>query len=56
MANYILRKESKEILKQMGISKKEETLLCPILKVLQMRHSDLDMHQAKRVVLEVLHD
>jgi len=56
MANYILRRESKEILKQMGATEHSEKLLCPILKVLQMRHSDLDVHQATIVIKEVLHD
>ena len=54
MADILLLKESREIIKQMGMVKKEQGLLCPILKVLQMRHSELDMDQATKVVRSVL--
>ena len=56
MAYLTLLRESREILREMGITKKEEAYLCPILKVLQMRHSDLDITQATKVVRKVLHD
>jgi hypothetical protein len=56
MADLTILKESREILKQMGATCKEEGLLCPILKVLQMRHAKLDMAQATRVVKRVLHE
>ncbi len=56
MADLTLLKESREILKQMGMTHKEERLLCPILKVLQMRHANLDIGQATRAVRRVLHD
>ncbi len=53
MADYTLTRESNEILKQFAVEK-DERLLCPILKVLQMRHHDLDVKQATRVVRSVL--
>ena len=53
MADYLLSKESKEILREFSVQR-DERLLCPILKVLQMRHSDLDIKQATRVVRNVL--
>ncbi len=56
MSNILLRKESIKILKQMSTAEHSSALLCPILKVLQMRHSDLDVSQATRVVRELLHD
>ena len=54
MADYSIVKESKEILRQFSITEKSNRLLCPILKVLQMRHADLDTVQATRVVRGVL--
>jgi hypothetical protein len=36
----------------MGITQKEEKLLCPILKILQMRHSNLDIEKASVIVKE----
>jgi len=56
MADLTLLRESREILKQMGITQKEESLLCPVLKVLQMRHTDIDLAQATKIVRKVLHD
>ena len=56
MADYKLIKESKEILRQFSVTEKTDSLLCPILKVLQMRHKDLDTDQATRVIREILHD
>ena len=56
MADLTLLRESREILKQMGVTQKEDTHLCSVLKVLQMRHTDLDIHQATKVVKQVLHD
>ncbi|CAA6800492.1 MAG: Unknown protein [uncultured Sulfurovum sp.] len=53
MADYIITKESKEILRDLSMQK-NENLLCPILRVLQMRHSDLDVQQATRVIKTVL--
>jgi len=34
--------------------KKSDELLCPILRVLQMRHNDLDVKQATRIIRNVL--
>jgi len=56
MSNIILRKESKEILRQMAYTEHSSVLLCPVLKILQMRHSGLDVAQATKVLREVLHD
>ena len=53
MADYILTIESNKILRQFSVEK-SDNLLCPILKVLQMRHSDLDVKQATRVIRDVL--
>jgi len=55
MADFEILKESKEILKQFSVTEKTGTLLCPVLKVLQMRHKDLDATQATRVIREILH-
>lgn len=54
MADYLLTKETNEILKELSVEK-DERLLCPILRVLQMRHSDLDIKQATRVIKDILH-
>ncbi|MDY0403468.1 hypothetical protein [Sulfurovum sp.] len=54
MASYLLRKESKQILEQFGVQYCNEKLVCPILKVLQMRHRDLDIHQAIDVIRELI--
>ncbi len=56
MADLTLLRESRGILKQMNVTQKEEKLLCPILKILQMRHSDLDIGQATVIVRRVLND
>lgn len=55
MASYLLKKESIEILNQMGVENYSEKLVCPILRVLQMRHKDLDITQAVIVIKDVLH-
>jgi len=54
MAGYLLRKESKQILEQFGVQHCNEKLVCPILKVLQMRHKDLDIHQAVDAIRELI--
>lgn len=54
MAGYILRKESRQILEQFGVQHCSEKLVCPILKVLQMRHRDLDIHQAVDIIRELI--
>ena len=54
MADLILMQESRRILKQTGTTDKESSLLCPIVKILQMRHTDLDTDQATRIVKRVL--
>lgn len=54
MASYLLRKESKEILEQMGMQSSSEKLICPVLRVLQMRHKDLDIDQAVKAIKDVI--
>ncbi len=54
MASYLLRKESRQILEQMGIESYNEKLVCPVLKVLKMRHKDLDIHQAVGVIKDLI--
>ena len=56
MADLTILRESRKILKQMGVAQKENALLCPVLKILQMRHADLDISQAEKIVREVLND
>ena len=53
MADYIIAKKSKAILREFSMEKSDK-LLCPILKVLQMRNSDLDVQQATRVIKNIL--
>lgn len=54
MSSFLLKKESESILKQMDWNKDTSLLLCPILKVLHMRHASLDTLEVKRIVKEVL--
>ena len=54
MASYLLRKESKQILQQMGVAHYDEQFACPLLKILQMRHKDLDIHQAVDVIKDLI--
>jgi len=56
MADIKLLQESRAIIREMSVTKKENSLLCPILRVLQMRHHDLNTKQATRVIREVLND
>lgn len=56
MSTIILKKESREIRRQMLGNESSTSLLCPILRVLQMRHRDLDMRNATDVVREILED
>jgi len=55
MTDLAIAKESKRILKEFGTTQKGGSLLCPILRVLQMRHKNLDTNQAIRIIREVLH-
>ena len=54
MADMLLLKETRSILKEMNINENTEGLFCPVMRVLKMRHSDLDVGQAKRVLRGVL--
>jgi hypothetical protein len=53
MSDSLLSKESRKILRGFSMEK-SDSLLCPILRVLQMRHSDLDVKQATRIIRNVL--
>ena len=53
MSDILLSKKSRKILRAFSMEK-SDNLLCPILRVLQMRHSDLDVKQATRVIRNVL--
>ena len=54
MADYQLARESNAILRELGVEQKSENLLCPIVRILQMRHRNLDVKQATKVVKSVL--
>jgi len=43
----------KRIIAQSGYEK-NDNLLCPIMKILQMRHKDLDKTQALRIAKSIL--
>ena len=53
MSDILLSKESRKILRGFSMEK-SDNLLCPILRVLQMRHNDLDVKQATRIIRDVL--
>jgi hypothetical protein len=53
MADNVLRQELKKILKEMGTLEYSNKLYCSIMKVLQMRHSDFDQSQARRIIKEL---
>ncbi|GEM_PF-1492343 len=54
MAIYQLKKESKEILAMMNVKHYNDKLICPTLKVLQMRHGKLDVEQAVHIIKEIV--
>jgi predicted PP-loop superfamily ATPase len=56
MASYMLRKESKQILEQMGVDHYDKQFVCPVLKVLQMRHNDLDIDSAVKIIKELINE
>ena len=56
MADIQLLQESRAIIREMGVHDKEESLLCPILKVLKMRHHNLNSTQATRMIKKALHE
>lgn len=49
-----MRNETIRVYKELGVNDKSIILLCPILKVLQMRHNTLDRSHAKQVVADFL--
>jgi len=56
MSQHQLQQESRKILHQFGSVKRSHELICPILKVLQMRHKNVDRTQAIEVIKGVLDD
>lgn len=54
MSTIQIKNETKQIYREFGVKDKSILLLCPILKVLQMRHSSLDKTHAKQVIAEFL--
>lgn len=53
MSDKQLKVKVSRIVAQSGFEKSAD-LVCPVLKVLQMRHKDIDKVQALRIVNEVL--
>jgi len=53
MSDIQVEVKVQRIIAQSGY-KKNDNLLCPIMKILQMRHRDLDKAQALRVTKSVL--
>ena len=49
-----MKNETQEIYKEFGVEDKSIVLLCPILRVLQMRHASLNKTHAKQVVTDFL--
>ena len=50
----MLLKETRSIMHQIQLDKKTQGMECALLRVLQMRHKDLDLQQARRVLERVL--
>ena len=55
MSEILLLKETRNIIKQIQLDKEVQGLECTLLRVLQMRHKDLDLQQARRVLESALH-
>ncbi|XPV69708.1 MAG: hypothetical protein ACNI25_03855 [Halarcobacter sp.] len=53
MSDRILQSKINRIVEQSGFSKKEK-ILCSVMKIVQMRHKDVDKNQALRVTKFVL--
>ncbi len=53
MSDIKLKLKLDRLVLQSGFSKKE-TMLCPLIKIIQMRHKDVDKQQALRVTKLVL--
>ncbi len=49
-----LKNETEKIYKEFGAKEKSSLLLCPILRILEMRHKSLDIVHAKKIVIEYL--
>lgn len=54
MSTIQMKNETMQIYKEFGVKDKSIILLCPILKVLQMRHNALNASHAKQVVTDFL--
>ncbi len=53
MSDISLKLKIDRLVLQSGFAKKE-TMLCPLMKIVQMRHKDVDKQQALRVTKLVL--
>jgi len=53
MSDSVIKTHVEDIITTSGFEKSNK-LLCPILKILHMRHKELNTFQAHRVTLQVL--
>lgn len=56
MSELILRKEARGILKQMKVIENKQNYLCSVVRVLKLRHQNIDIVQTTKVVKEILND
>ncbi len=54
MSTIHIKNEAIQIYKELGVDSKSILLLCPILKILQMRDNSLDKTHAKQIVSDFL--
>lgn len=54
MSTIQIKNETVQIYKELGVKDKSIILLCPILRVLEMRHNALNTSHAKQVVTDFL--
>ena len=55
MSDILLLKETRNIINKIQVEKETEGIKCTLIRVLQMRHKDLDLQQARRVLELALH-
>ncbi len=56
MADLLLLKESRAIMREMNLTENRTGLFCSVMRVLKMRHTDLNIAQAKRVLQGVIEE
>jgi len=54
MSKIQIKAETKNIYNEFGAKGKSSQLLCPIMRVLQMRHSDIDKKEARVIISDFL--